>query len=242
MAFVRQRRQFLAFQRRTQLRKLQRPRASPLITAEGPTAVAFFWPVQGRLQGGFAAALVSARIGDPRSAIRLSLARVPAARHSDLFRMRDSDRTPITFGGSRFNSFGGYPRIWQPRIWQRTGLARKRLSRVPRIRLRLGERLLAPLRLGWRLFRDELFWLWLGRLGLWRGMAVLGLRMGPLVVQPLLVCAVVQLLPCTTPGTTITPQYDPYDADDYDSRASYSIAPSLDAAALHFDINVGVGD
>ena len=36
--------------------------------------------------------------------------------------------------------------------------------------------------------------------------------------------------------------YDPYDANDYDSRASYSIAPRLDAAALHFDVNVGVGD
>jgi hypothetical protein len=36
--------------------------------------------------------------------------------------------------------------------------------------------------------------------------------------------------------------YDPYGSNDYDSRAGYSIAPSLNPAALHFDVNVGIGN
>ena len=69
------------------------PRASPLITVEGPTVSGILLARPGALHR-FAAALVSEiRV----SAIRLSLDRVPAARHSDRFRMRASDRTATHF-------------------------------------------------------------------------------------------------------------------------------------------------
>ena len=35
--------------------------------------------------------------------------------------------------------------------------------------------------------------------------------------------------------------YDSYGSDDYDTQASYSIAPRVDTAALHFNINAGIG-
>lgn len=69
------------------------PRACPLVAAGGPTVSGILLARPGALHR-FAAALVSEiRV----SAIRLSLDRVPAARHSDRFRMRALDRTPTHF-------------------------------------------------------------------------------------------------------------------------------------------------
>jgi hypothetical protein len=43
-------------------------------------------------------------------------------------------------------------------------------------------------------------------------------------------------------GYNNAPPYDPDVSNDYDSRASYSIAPNLDPSALHFNVNASVGD
>lgn len=91
-----------------------RPPASPLITAEGPTAVGTLLarpgalrrqqrpPTRGGLrhQGRFTVALVSAprTSAGPLSAIRLSLNRVSVTPRSDLLQTRDSDRTHPCLG------------------------------------------------------------------------------------------------------------------------------------------------
>jgi hypothetical protein len=74
------------------------PRASPLTTAEGPMVSGILLARPGAFPR-FAAALVSeTRVSaDPGSAILLSPDHVPAARRSDLFPTRASDRTATHF-------------------------------------------------------------------------------------------------------------------------------------------------
>jgi hypothetical protein len=188
-----------------------RPPASPLITAEGPTAVGTLLarpgalrrqqrpPTRGGLrhQGRFTVALVSAprTSAGPLSAIRLSLNRVSVTPRSDLLQTRDSDRTHPCLGARASVLLAASKDL------ETEGLAAASVGAGTALE---GSDDMLRSRVARGLFWNRL-WRGLGRLGFWRGMAVLGqllgtglgVRLGSLVVQPLLVCAVavVQLLP-----------------------------------------------
>ena len=166
-----------------------RPPASPLITAEGPTAVGTLLARPGAPRQAWA----SAR-GGLHDQGRFTVALLSAARTSAGTNFGSS-----SFSGSRFGSLHVWVLrerairiehapiwwftlqfLWRPsRFWQQLGLAWKRLARRPisRVRLawlRLEQRFLAWLPIQLRLLR-ELFWSGLGLgMGLWHGMAVLG--------------------------------------------------------------------
>ena len=191
-----------------------RPPASPLVTAEGPTehgtplahpgSPLRAWERDGlHDQCRFAAARVSAArtSADPLLAIPLSLGRVGVIPRSDHLGTRDSDqartcsaaRDSIPLAATEHSATGDLAGAGVGTGTVGAGIA---------LELSAGAATVGTGLLAWLLQLRLGRWLFWSRL--WRGLAVLGqllgtglgFRMGPLVVQPVLVftLAVVQLL------------------------------------------------